>query len=167
MRATRSLLARGALALGVMLAWTQAGADGLDLHWLWDDRCAECHGHAADFARRLDRSGEELSVRHPIGDMRAFLRHHYPPADEVEALYQMLRAQAGSPGRFREDCSGCHGPASALARDMLGFAGGTVVVLPSGDPLATALARHRGIASGQQAFYLELLERVAREVHRP
>ncbi len=25
---------------------------GLDLHWLWEDRCKDCHGHSADFARR-------------------------------------------------------------------------------------------------------------------
>ena len=61
-----------------------ARAAGLDLHWLWDDRCAECHGHSSEFARRLTWRSGELVLAHPIGDPLHFLRHHYPPADEVE-----------------------------------------------------------------------------------
>lgn len=141
-------------------------AAGIDLHWLWDDRCAECHGHSGDFARRLDRVDGELRVRHPVGDMREFLRHHYPVGREVEALYQMLKAQAATPPRFRTECARCHGPAAALARKRLVVRGGEVVSAVDGTAVAALLQRHFGIAAGDVAFFSAQLERVAREVHR-
>ena len=35
----------------LLLVSTAAGARGIDLHALWDDRCADCHGHSAEFSR--------------------------------------------------------------------------------------------------------------------
>ena len=143
-----------------------ATAAGLDLPWLWDDRCAECHGHSGDFARRLVRVDGELRVRHPVGDMREFLRHHYPVGREVDALYQMLKAQAATLPRFKTECAPCHGSAAALARARLVVHGGEVVSAVDGTAVAPLLRRHFGIAAGDVPFFSAQLERVAREVHR-
>ncbi|MCB1914862.1 MAG: hypothetical protein KDG52_03970 [Rhodocyclaceae bacterium] len=150
----------------LLVAGPTAIAGGLDLHWLWDDRCAECHGHAGDFARRLERVDGELKVRHPIGDMREFLRHHYPVGHEVDALYRMLKAQAVTPPRFQAECQPCHGSAAAFARRRLALRGDEVVLAAGGRPLATALRDHGVIDTDDVPFFRAVLERVAREVHR-
>lgn len=160
----RRVLAGVALLLAAV---SPALAGGLDLHWLWDDRCAQCHGHSADFARRLTWREGELVLAHPIGDPLRFLRHHYPAQAEVEPLYRMLQAEAATPPRFRKACAGCHDSAAALARESISFEGSRPIVRRSGLGLGEALARHRGIDAEARAFYEALLTRVAREVHRP
>ena len=142
-------------------------AEGLDLHWLWDDRCAQCHGHSAEFARRLSWRDGDLVLAHPVGDPLRFLRHHYPPEAETEPIYRMLQAEAATPPRFREACAGCHDSAAVLARESIVFRGSRPVVRRTGQPLGEALAGHRGIDAEAQVFFEALLTRVAREVHRP
>jgi hypothetical protein len=46
-------LRAGIVLIATLLAIPAARASGIDLHWLWDDRCATCHGHAGDFARKF------------------------------------------------------------------------------------------------------------------
>jgi hypothetical protein len=77
-------------------------ASDIDLHWLWDDRCAACHGHAGDFTRKfLNVSGGELQGPHHVNDLRRFLHNHYLAGNEVEAIYNMLLAQAINQARFK------------------------------------------------------------------
>jgi len=40
----------GTVLTGLLLIAGKAGASGVDLHWLWDNQCADCHGHSSEFA---------------------------------------------------------------------------------------------------------------------
>jgi len=52
----------------------KAGASDIDLHWLWDNRCADCHGHAGGFSRQfLNVDGDELKGRHHVHDLGRFI----------------------------------------------------------------------------------------------
>ncbi len=160
-----ALLRRAGLLF--LLNGAPAFSEGLDLHWLWDDRCAECHGHSADFARRLTWANGELVVSHPVRDPLRFLRNHYPPTGEVEALYRMLQAQATTPPSFRAACGDCHDSAAGLVRASVEFRNGEAMIVGTDRTLIDALAAHRGLDAVQRAFFGPLLTRVAREVHRP
>jgi len=146
-----------------------AYAAGVDLHALWDDRCMQCHGHSADFARRHLQVGGDGTLRgsHADRDLRLFLANHHLPESEVDAVYDMLKAQAVTPPRFREECAGCHGPASELARESLGVDGDVVRLSGSGETLRAFMGRHRGLSEADADFFTDVLSRVAREVHRP
>ena len=74
------------LGITVVLLTPAVEAAGVDLHRMWDDRCFECHGHAAEFARRsLSVSSGELQGRHHIHDLRRFMRNHYVADSEIDA----------------------------------------------------------------------------------
>ena len=48
-----------------VLAMPAVRASNIDLHWLWDDRCDACYGHAGDFARKFPSvSSGELQGPH-------------------------------------------------------------------------------------------------------
>jgi hypothetical protein len=62
-----AIVVSGAIFFPVLLMMTSAGAASPepDLHWLCHDRCAGCHGHAADFARNsLHTPDSQLHGRH-------------------------------------------------------------------------------------------------------
>lgn len=154
------------LAVAVLVA-PPAGAAGIDLHRMWDDRCAGCHGHAGDFARKLTVSGGELQGRHHVHDLRLFLRNHYPADSEVDAVYDMLLAQASSAARFRAECSSCHGTAAEFVRDTLALRDGELLGRESGRPVHLFLGAHRQLGAADASFFAQLLKRVAGEVFRP
>ncbi len=143
-------------------------AAGIDLHRLWDDRCAECHGHAGDFARRsLTASGGELQGRHHVHDLRRFMRNHYLTDSEVDAVYNMLLAQASNQARFKNECSSCHESAAEFVRNSLELRDGVLHGRESGRPVRHFLYRHRELDPGDIEFFEKLLTRVANEVYRP
>lgn len=150
------------------LLFVQAGARGLDLHALWDDRCAECHGHSAEFARKyLTITGGLLQGRHHKLDLHKFLQHHYPPAGEVDAIYQMLLAQTSTPPRFSPECGNCHGSAAEFLRKSMILKDGELKILKSGDSLQPFLQNHRDLTREDIDFYMGLFTRLAREIYRP
>ena len=154
--------------VAMMLGLPVAGTAGRDLHRLWHDRCAACHGHSGDFAREfLSVSNGDLQGRHHVDDLREFLKNHYPPDNEVDAIYNMLLAQANAPPRFKEECSRCHETAAGLVRDTLLFRDGVLVSRKTGHPVRRFLDHHRKLRSDHVEFYLTLLTRVAKEVYRP
>ena len=157
------------LLLGVLLlVATSAGARGIDLHALWDDRCAECHGHSAEFARKyLKITGGLLQGRHHVLDLRAFLEHHYPPAGQVEAIYQMMLAQTYTPPRFSEQCSSCHGRASDFLRQLIVLKDGELKIGKSGTPVKQFMQSHRELTKDDIEFYMSLFTRLAYEIYRP
>lgn len=62
-----------ALACAFMLL-AAGSASALDLHRYWDDRCAECHGHSASFARqRLSVVDGKLAATSHRTGLDAFL----------------------------------------------------------------------------------------------
>lgn len=144
-------------------------SSGPDLHRMWDDRCAPCHGHSAEFARRhlALTEADELKGSRAGPELRRFLANHHLADSEVEAVYDMLRAQAAAPARFRSECGACHGTAAELVRQSLEIRDGTVQLRGSGEPLAAFLRSHRDLNPSDADFFTSVLARITREVNRP
>lgn len=158
------------LVLACVLTWaaSRANAAGVDLHRLWDDRCAECHGHAGEFARKhLALIDGTLTGRRIGRDLREFLANHYPGDADVQDIHAMLLAQASSAARFRERCSSCHQRASDLARSALVLRDGALYGRASNRRVDGFLVGHAGLAASEVPFFVQLLERVERETNRP
>jgi len=159
---------KASIALVAILMTPVVESSGLDLHWLWDDRCAECHGHAGKFSRKfLSISNHELHGRHHVHDLRRFLHNHYLVKTEVNAVYNMLLAQASSRPRFKNECSSCHQSASSFVRESLEFRDGRLYSRKTGQLVDRYLEHHRGLDAGDIEFFTKLLIRVAHEVFRP
>lgn len=152
----------------IMFTTTVAEATGVDLHRMWDDRCIECHGHAGDFARTwLSVSDNKLQGRHHVHDLRQFFINHYLTESEVDAVYDMLLAQATNPPRFRDECSRCHHSAAEFVRNSLDLRDGVLYNRTSGLPIRGFLNSHQKLTSDDAEFFDRLLTRVAQEIYRP
>ncbi len=152
----------------IVILTPAAEAGGLDLHWLWDDRCVECHGHAGHFSRQfLSVANGELQGRHHVHDLRRFMHNHYLIDSEVDAVYNMLLAQANTPARFKAECSSCHDNAARFVRQSLELRDGRLYSRKSNQPTQRFLAHHRALNPDDVEFYIKLLTRVAHEVYRP
>ena len=151
-----------------LLAMPAVRASDLDLHWLWDDRCAACHGHAGDFTRKfLSVSSGELQGPHHAHDLRRFLHNHYLAGNEVDAVYNMLFAQANNQARFKNECISCHDTAAKFVRNSLKLRDGVLYSHNSGRPVSRFLDHHRELTPDDVEFFINLLTRVAHEVYRP
>ena len=154
--------------VATVLVTMPASASGIDLHRLWDNRCADCHGHSGDFARRfLSVSRDKLQGWHHIHDLRRFLTNHYLAGKEVDEIYNMLLAQTNSPPRFKNECSSCHKTAAKFVRETLVLHEGVLNSRASGLPVRGVLDNHRSMEPDDVEFFMTLLTRVAHEVHRP
>ena len=165
-----TILVSGAIFIAALLMMTSAGAASPDpdLHWLWHDRCAACHGHAADFARNsLHTPDGQLHGRHHEDDLRLFLHNHYLSGHEVDAVYDMLLAQVQTQARFKDECAECHGIASEFIRDSLEFRDGVLYGRDSGNRISDFLTSHRDMTEEDVEYFISLLERIAREIYRP
>jgi hypothetical protein len=159
---------KAGIVLVAILITPVVEATGLDLHWLWDDRCAECHGHAGKFSRKyLSVSNSELQGRHHVHDLRRFLQNHYLIKTEVDAVYNMLLAQANTRPRFKNECSSCHQSASSFVRESLQIRDGLLYSRESGQLVQRFLKHHRSLEVKDIEFFTQLLMRVAHEVYRP
>ena len=151
-----------------VLAMPAVGDSGIDLHWLWDDRCADCHGHAGDFSRKfLSVSGDRLQGRHNVNDLHRFLRNHYLAGNEVDAVYNMLLAQTNNQARFKGECASCHDTATRFIKSSLELRDGVLFSRNSGRPVSDFLGHHRELNPDDVKFFTNVLTRVAREVYRP
>ena len=159
----------GCILLLCTLSTTCLGAtERIDLHALWDDRCAECHGHSADFARRfLQISDGRLQGRHHVDNLQLFISRHYSTPAQAAAIYAMLQAQAATPPLFRQHCSRCHDSAASLVRSTAILRDGVLLSSRSGQPLHQFLSNHRNLSVEEIDFYLRLLTRVATETGQP
>jgi hypothetical protein len=165
--AMRVNLKASLVLISILLMTPVAEAAGIDLHWLWDNRCAECHGHSGDFSRKfLNVSSGELQGRHHVYDLRRFMSNHYLTDGEVDAVYNMLLAQARNQARFKNECSSCHGTAAKLVRTTLEFRGGQLYSHVSGRPIRPFLDHHMGLNSDDVNFFMRLLTRVTHEVYQ-
>lgn len=143
-------------------------AAGIDLHWLWDDRCSACHGHAGLFAREfLSVSDGRLQGRHHADDFILFLKNHYLAGHEVDAVYNMLLAQVSTQARFRSECSSCHGAAAEFVRNSLDLRNGVLYCRVGNCQVSIFLKSHRGLNPDDVEFFVNVLTRVAHEVCRP
>ena len=151
------------MAIIGLAVWTPATAS--DLHRMWDSRCAECHSHSADFARKyLKLEDGKLIGRHPVRDVRIFLGKHYPPGNAVERIYAMLKAQVETEPRFAEECADCHERAAILVRESILRKQDKLWLKQSGEPLHEFLPGHQGLTNEDMDFYLALFSRVEQEV---
>jgi hypothetical protein len=143
------------------------GATDIDLHWLWENRCTDCHGHAGEFSRQfLTDANGELQGRHHVDDLRLFMQNHYLNEDEVDAVYNMLLAQTRTPqARFKNECSRCHGSAATFVRQSLKLRDGQLTSLQSGRSVRTFLATHQDLEPNDVEFFAKQLTRIANEVH--
>lgn len=145
-----------------------ASTDTFDLHWFWDQRCEDCHGHAAEFARNfLTVENGKLVGRHHRDDLLLFLKNHGVPEPRVKPIYDMLLAQTGADSRFKDKCGGCHKTAAGLVRDTLVVQDGMLRGRNSGRPVADFLKRHGKLKPDEVPFFVNLLTRVEREVNSP
>lgn len=159
---------KASMILVIMLKTSVVQTADLDLHWLWDDRCAECHGHAGHFSRKfLSISNHELQGQHHVHNLRQFLNNHYLIKTEVDAVYNMLLAQAGIPPRFKNECSSCHQSASSFVRKSLELRDGRLYSRRSGQLVDQFLMHHMALDAEDIEFFTKLLMRVAHEVYRP
>jgi len=154
------------ILIAMLMLVTNFGTAGTDLHWLWDNRCAECHGHSADFARQfLQISDGQLQGAHPTRDLKLFLRNHYAPDREVEAIYAMLLAQVTTAPRFKAECSNCHDSASQFIRNSIIVQDGELISRYSGESVREFMQTHRRLNRDDIEFFINLLTRVAGEVN--
>ena len=154
------------ILFAILLLFTSFSTAGTDLHWLRDNRCAECHGHAADFSRQfLQISDGQLQGAHHTRNLKLFLRNHYAPAGEVEAIYAMLLAQVTTAPRFKAECSNCHDSASQFNRDSIIVKNGDLVSRKSGESVREFMQTHRRLKQDDIEFFMNLLARVAGEVN--
>jgi len=154
--------------VAAVLAMPVVRASDIDLHWLWDDRCAACHGHAGDFSRRfLSVSSGELQGPHHVHDLRLFLHNHYLAGNEVDAVYNMLLVQANNQARFKGECASCHDTAAKFVRNSLEFRDGALYGRNSGRPVSRFLDHHMELDPDDVEFFINLLTRVTHEVYRP
>jgi hypothetical protein len=154
-----------AIVLAILASMT-TDATAADLHRFWDQTCAECHGHSADFSRRfLTVEDGRLTGRHHKDDLLRFLGNHHLPPDLVVPVHDMLLAQASTDPRFRDKCGGCHETAAGLARSSLAIQDGVLYGKETARPVAEFLKRHGRLQPGEIPFFVDLLTRVEREVH--
>jgi len=141
---------------------------GIDLHWLWDNQCADCHGHSGEFSRKfLKVNNGQLQGRHDTRNLAAFMRNHYASNIEVDAIYEMLLAQALTRPRFKQECSQCHDGAASFVRHSLVLQDEVLLSRQSGQPTREFMLQHRQLETSDVNFFMDLLNRVAREVYRP
>jgi len=154
------------ILIATLMLVTNFSTAGTDLHWLWDNRCAECHGHSADFSRQfLQISDGQLQGAHPTRDLKLFLRNHYSPDREVDAIYSMLLAQVTTAPRFKAECSNCHDSASQFIRNSIVLQHGELISRESGVSVREFMQTHRRLKQDDIEFFMNLLARVADEVN--
>jgi len=154
------------ILLVMLMFVTKFSTASTDLHWLWDNRCAECHGHSADFSHKFLRvSNGQLQGPHHTRNLKLFLRNHYAPAGEVDAIYAMLLAQATTAPRFKTECSNCHGSAANFIRDSIVLQDGELKSRESGVSVHQFMQTHRRLSQDDIEFFMNLLTRVAGEIN--
>lgn len=152
-------------ASAVLLSLTM-DATAVDLHHFWDQTCAECHGHSAEFSRRFltVRDGKLTGRRHK-DELLGFLSNHHLPLELVIPVHDMLLAQASTGPQFKDRCGSCHDTAAALARDSLLIRDDKLYGKGTGRPVAEFLIGHGRLKADEIPFFVDLLTRVEREVH--
>ncbi len=149
----------------VLITLLQSSARAIDLHAYWDDRCADCHGHSAAFARKfLTAKDGRLQGHDHVHDLQRFLMNHYLPPDMVAPVTAMLMAQVTTEPQFKERCGRCHETAAALARKALTLRDGVLIDRTTGKPTAEFLNGHQGVSAAEVPFFVGVLTRVTREV---
>ena len=129
---------------------------------IWDSRCEECHGDPARFASKyLWNIDGQLQGQHHIDNLDLFMRNHYIPDHEIEAINDMLLARANSPLRFETECGGCHGDVKAFVEKSIWVRGNAITGMESGMDVSEFLPTHQELNPEDIAFYRKLFARVS------
>jgi hypothetical protein len=146
----------------LLLALNPIEASARDAEAIWDSRCEECHGDPTRFARKYlwDIEGQ-LQGQHHIDNLRLFMGNHYIPAHEIEAIRNMLLAQANSPLRFKTQCGGCHGDVKEFVEKSIWVRGSEITGLDSGMDVGEFLPTHQELGAEDITYYQKLFARIA------
>lgn len=154
------MLHRMRILLAIVAGLLWAGTSkAVDLHQFWDENCAGCHGHSAEFAREKLDAGDSNLVR--------FLQTHHGrrSAERAQALADMLTAQTQTTPQFQERCSICHVKAADVARRFLISRDGVLYGRYSGRRMDEFLVGHGRLAPHEVDLVVALLARIEGEVH--
>ena len=94
------------------------------------------------------------------------MNNHYLAGNEVNAVYNMLLAQATNQVGFKSECVSCHDTAASFVRSSLELHDSVLYSRNSGRPIRSFLDHHRGLNADDVAFFMNLLTRVAHEVYQ-
>jgi len=137
-------------------------SEARDAEAIWDSRCEECHSESADFSRKYLWNIEgELQGQHHVENLDVFMRQHYIPDHEIEAIRNMLLSHANSPVKFDNDCASCHEEVAAFVNKSIWVRGNEITGLESGKDIREFLPSHRDLSPEDISFYLRLFARVA------
>ena len=129
---------------------------------IWDSRCEECHGDSAIFAGKyLWQIDGQLQGQHHVNNMDMFMRNHYIPAHEIDAINSLLLSQANRPARFAAECGECHGDINSFVEKSLWVGKESISGMESGGDVEDFLPDHRKLAPEDTRFYLKLFFRIA------
>jgi len=145
----------------LLLALIPFEVNSRDAQAIWDSRCEECHGDSAKFAGKYlwDIEGQ-LQGQHHINNLDLFMRNHYLPDHEIEAINSMLLTQANSPVRFKAECGDCHGDAKEFVEKSIWVRGSGITGLESGRDISEFLPTHQELQPEDVAFYQKLFARI-------
>ncbi len=150
------------LSLALLLLTLQSEAMARKPEASWKNRCEQCHGEADEFARKyLWNVAGQLQGHHHIDDLHLFMKHHYIPAHEVEAVNNMLLSYANSPERFVSECGECHGQIETFVEESIWVRGESMTAMKTGMEVGEFLPTHQDLSEDDVAFYLKLFTRAA------
>jgi len=151
---------RAAVAVIAALLWVSPAAaeSGLEPRAIWGQRCDQCHGDSAEFARkRLWNIDGQLHGSRHAAEMQRFLSNHHLRAHEVEIVVEMLLADANSTARFDAECGSCHGSAPEFVEKSLWVRRDSISGLGTGSDVAEFLLTHQDLSPEDARFFFDLL----------
>lgn len=129
---------------------------------IWDSRCEECHGDPALFANKYLWNIEgKLQGRHHIDNLDLFMHNHYTPDHEIDAINEMLLADANSAQRYTDECNECHGDAREFVDNSLWITKTDVTGLETGREIGEYLPTHQELGPEDVIYYRRLFARIA------
>lgn len=154
-----------AAALLLVLASTAPANTGdIDLHWLWEQRCFECHGPSDAFARSvLKVENGTPAGRHHRADLFRFISQHENDGAFANELHAMLLAQATSAPTYEQKCAGCHKTAAEFVRGSLATVGGLLIGKTNRKPVAEFPKAHGHLTTEEIPAVVASLVRVLSE----
>ncbi len=156
----KSGLMRAAAAAIASLLWVSSASaeSDVDPQAIWERRCDQCHGDAAEFAhkRLWSIDGQLHGSRHAV-DMHRFLSNHHLRVHEIESVIQLLLASSNSTARFDAECGSCHGSASEFVEKSLWVRRDSISGLGTGSDVAEFLLTHQDLSPEDASFFFDLL----------
>lgn len=154
-----------ALATLLLVRLHAAGAETLDPHRIYEDKCARCHQpHAVNLVREhLKLEGGKVLAKEDGREVGQLLASHAKvklSAAQLGALVKQFDAMLKTGFVFQDRCFNCHGPASVFARTSLKIAEGKVVSKASGREMNEFLKAHGYLSDeAQRQIVVDMLKR--------